>query len=405
MSDIVPNYATVEVPPHVDPALVVDFDYFNPPGLSEHGDVYRAWRTLQDGPDIVWTPRNGGHWILTRAEDIKWVQENYEIFSHEEFQIPRGALLVMPPITVDPPHHSRYRAVMNPSFSKSRVTNVYEPKIRALTVDLIKQLKPRGACEFVHDFAYVMPVAIFLGIVDLPLDRREEFLTWGRGFATGREDERLGFQKKILEYLGSVLDERQGGEGDDLLTRIAGWRSNPRYQSEQETLGMAILAFVGGLDTVAAQLSFAVAELARRPELHARLRDEPELVPSAVEEFLRRHGLSSTGRLVKTRTERKGACFLPEEMVMVPIGLSGMDDRAYSNPLTIDFDRVPAPHNTFGNGPHKCVGATLARMELQVFFEEWTQRMPPVRLDPARRPTSHAGPILGMAELNITWDL
>src|SRR5262249_9075406 len=80
----------VASPAHVPPELVVDFDYMHPPGV-ESGDVYAAWGRLHSGPDIVWTNRNGGHWILTRAADMKWVQETHEIFSHEEFLIPRGS--------------------------------------------------------------------------------------------------------------------------------------------------------------------------------------------------------------------------------------------------------------------------------------------------------------------------
>src|SRR4051794_16870203 len=97
------------VPPHVDPRLVVDFDYLEPPGLAQHGDIYAAWGTLHAGPDIVWTPRHGGHWILTRAEDIKWAQEAHEIFSHQEISVPRGAGGVLPPATLDPPDNVPYR--------------------------------------------------------------------------------------------------------------------------------------------------------------------------------------------------------------------------------------------------------------------------------------------------------
>jgi len=111
----------VPVPAHVPPGHVVDFDYVNPGGLDT-GTVYDSLDRLHAGPDLQWTPRNGGHWIVTRAEDIRWVQENYQIFSHEYFAIPRTSMRVhMPPLTVDPPLHARYRAVFNPFFTASRV--------------------------------------------------------------------------------------------------------------------------------------------------------------------------------------------------------------------------------------------------------------------------------------------
>ena len=92
-------------------------------------------------------------------------------------------------------------------------------------------------------------------------------------------------------------------------------------------------------------------------------------------------------------------------MVMVPISMSSMDDRLHADPLTIDVDRETPAHDTFGNGPHKCVGAPLARSELSIFIEEWTKRMPPVRLSPAHRPRSHSGSVNGVSSLHLEWDI
>ena len=167
---------------------------------------------------------------------------------------------------------------------------------------------------------------------------------------------------------------------------------------------MAMLIFAGGLDTVAAQLSFAMHYLARHPALQTRLREDPAIIPRASEEFLRRHAVSNTARLVVRKCERKGACLMPGDMVMVPMALSGMDDRLYEEPLEVDFDRKGTSHNTFGNGAHRCIGEHLARMELSVFLEEWFRLIPEVRLDPVSLPLSHAGAVEGMTRLNLIWD-
>jgi cytochrome P450 len=385
------------LPPHVDPHLVVDFDYLNPPGFTADGDIHAAWKTLHDGPDIVWSPRHGGHWILTRAEDIAWAQETYQLFSHREFTVPREPTLSLPPITLDPPANVPYRMVLTPSFTRQQVQEVYAPNIRTLTVELIEQLKPRGACEFVGDFALVMPVSIFLGIAGLPLDRREEFLEWGRGM--GRREP--GAAQCIHAYLASVLEER--APGDDLFGRIAAACADARFPDKAEVVNMAMLIFAGGLDTVAAELSFAMRYLARHPELQHRLRNDTAVIPSAVEEFLRRHGVSSTSRLITTEFERKGAHFMPGDMAMVPSIIAGLDDRRYVDPMRVDFDREAMAHATFGNGPHKCVGQYLARMELQIFLEEWFQRMPDVRLDPDLPPLTETAPVAKMTRLNLLW--
>ena len=396
-------YDRVAVPAHVPPELVVDFDYLHPPGIDD-GDVYSAWSRLHDGPDIVWTPCNGGHWILTRGEDIKAVQENFEVFSHEVFSIPRGSSPVrMPPLTVDPPLHARYRAILNPFFTPTRV-RIMREQADALTRDLIASIKPRGGCEFVNEFARVMPVTMFLGIVDLPLAHREQFVEWGVTFMTSTDSrEKLDAQGKVVAYLQNVLDERYADPGDDLLSKIAAWRNNPRFLGEYEVIGMAVLVFFGGLDTVANMLSFITRHLAQHPEHRRRLVEEPEIIPQATEEFLRRFGLSNTGRLITRDFDYKGVPFKQDEMVMVPISMSSMDDRLYDRPLEIDLDRDPT-HNTFGNGAHKCVGNALARAEIQIFLQEWLKALPDFGLDPNRPPVTHSGAVNGVNSLHLVWD-
>ncbi|MEQ1880679.1 MAG: cytochrome P450 [Burkholderiales bacterium] len=400
----------VPLPAHVPLDHVVDFDYINPEGLDE-GTVYTALKRLHDGPDILWTPRNGGHWIVTRAEDVRWVQETYEIFSHEDFAIPRRSMRIdMPPLTVDPPRHARYRAVLNPFFTPSRVAALAD-KARTLAVELIEGLKPKGRCEFVEDFAQVLPVVMFLGIVNLPVDRRKEFIALHEAYAHATDNAtRDRHLAPVIAYLRQVLDERYTKPGDDLMSAIAAWRNNPRFGGEHEVTGMAMLVFSGGLDTVASMLSFTAWHLAEHPEHRRRLREEPDIVPRAAEEYIRRHGLSNTGRLIKKDVTRKGVTMQANEMVMVSIGLSGLDERAYPDPFKVDFDRPeifakgkPA-HNTFGNGPHKCVGAPLARAELQIFLEEWLKRIPDFRLDPAHRPVSRMGGVNGVNSLHLVWD-
>lgn len=393
------------IPPHIDPALVVDFDYIQPEGLDE-GDVFSAFARLHAGPDIVWTPHYGGHWIATRGEDIQWIQERHELFSNAEKNVPKGSFPSMPPITENPPNHSRYRAVLNPYFTRSRIEAHYEASARGVIVDLIEAIKPLGRAEIVSAFTTIAPLKIFWGFVDLPYERREDFLRWGRNFAVrGAPEKRMQAHQELVSYLGQLLDERLEAPGDDVFTGISQWRNNPRYQHRAELLGMAQLVFLGGLDTVASMMGFALLRLAERPELQQRLKDDPAIIPAAVEELLRRHGLSNSARMLRSRVTRKGALMKEGEMILVMNSLSGIDDRLYDDPFTVDFDRGAVHHNSMGNGPHKCVGQHLARMELRMLLEEWAARMPLVRLDPAGpAPRSYAGAVIGMERLHLAWD-
>ncbi len=397
-----------QIPPHVDPALVVDFDYMNPTGIEESGDAYQALARLHEGPDIQWTPRHGGHWIATRAEDIKMIQEVHQSFSNTEKAPPKGSCPFMPPITFDPPDHTKYRAVLNPHFAKRHIEETYEPNVRRVTIDLLEGILASGAtsCEFVSEFSTIAPLKLFWDLVNLPHERREEFLLWGRWMAGyGTAEERVKAQVAVGAFLSELLDDRYAHPGPDVFTAISQWRDNPRFQKREEIVGMAQLLFFGGLDTVASMTGFSMWRLAERPELQQRLKDDPAIIPSAVEELLRRHGLSNTARMVRHDMVHKGANLKQGELIMTVNGLSGIDAKRYEDPFKVDFDRGPVGHNSFGNGPHKCVGQHLARLELRVFLEEWSKRMPIARLDPAKpAPSSHTGPVNGVNHLYLTWD-
>ncbi len=406
--DVEPVFDTVERPPHVAPELVVDFDYHAP--IPDGEDNYTVLSRLQQhGHDILWTPRNGGHWITTRGEDIRWVQENFGIFSHEVFTIPRGtSRIIMPPLTVDPPLHARYRAVLNPFFTPKKVA-VLKEKASELAIDLIEKIAQQDRCEFVSEFASVFPVIMFLGIVDLPLEMRQDFLDWAHTFMLGEtQAERDSGLGKVLGYLNKVTQERYANPGTDLMSAIAAWRDNPRFQGENEVQGMAALIYFGGLDTVASAISFMIRHLAKNPGHRRRILEDPAIIPRAAEEYLRRHGLSNTGRLIMSDVERKGATMKADEMIMVPIGCSSIDDRLYKNAMDVDFDRpelmtesgIPT-HNTFGNGPHKCVGAPLARAELQIVLQEWLPRIPDFRLDPEKPVRIHMDSVPGIEEMHL----
>ena len=262
------------------------------------------------------------------------------------------------------------------------------------------------ACEFIRSFSTVAPLMIFWDFVDLPYDRRDDFLSWGRFMAgVGTSEQRVAAQMATAQYLSQLLDERLEAPGDDVFTGISQWRNNPRFRSRDELVGMAQLVFFGGQDTVASLIGFTMWRLCEQPELQQRLKDDPSVVPAAVEELLRRHGLSNTVRLLRHDAERHGAFLKEGDLIMTANALSGTDDRMYPDPFRVDFDRGPVHYNSLGNGPHKCVGQHLARLELRLFLEEWARRMPTVRFDATKpRPRSHAGPVIGVDHLHLAWD-
>jgi cytochrome P450 len=391
-------------PAHVPAALEVDFDFSSPPGHED--DVHLAWKRLHDipVPDIFWTPRHGGHWVATRAEDIAGMQMDHERFSHRSVTIPTPQDSVpLVPLELDPPQHTPFRAVLSPSFGPRPVLEL-EASVRTVAVELIESFFARGECEFVDEFAKRLPIVVFLRLVDLPLEDREFLLRICEAAVRPKSpQDQLWSREQLAGYMGQWIQRRRETPGTDLLSKMVNAKVDGRDYTPAETFGMMINVIFGGLDTVAASMSFIAKHLAQQPALRQQLAQHPSLHAQAVEEFLRRFGIPNTGRVITHDFEYKGVQFKAGEQILLPKVLHGLDERMYPDPLKVDFARPPSRHAAFGEGPHRCVGAGLARMELKVFLQEWLQRIPDFGIKPGERPRSSSGNVNGMLYLPLVW--
>ena len=159
-----------EPPAHVHPDCIFDFDIYEPPEVKT--DFHLAWSSLQsDGkPDIIWTPRNGGHWIPTRAIIIKEVMADYEHFSSRNIMIPKslGSDHMLIPTTLDPPEHRPFRRLLNDNRARSDILPM-EKTIRETAIELIENVRQQGSCNFSSDYADIFPISIFLRLMNLPI--------------------------------------------------------------------------------------------------------------------------------------------------------------------------------------------------------------------------------------------
>lgn len=392
----------VSVPAHVPPHLVTDFDYRAPPGHEE--DVQLAWRRLHEGPDIVWSTRYGGHWIATRADDIDVMQTDHHRFSYRHITVPPiPEQAPLAPLEYDPPQHDSLRAVLSPAFGPKPMQQL-EGDLRQLTHALLDGIVPRGECEFVDAFAKRLPIVTFLRLVALPLEDREHLLALTeKSVRPHSEQDRLAAYSGLQQYTQHWIVERQRHPGADLFSRMVNARIDGRPINEIELAGMMVNVIFGGLDTVAAALSFTTRALAEQPALRVRLREEPAIIPRAIEEFLRRFGIPNTARVIMHDMQYKGVEFRAGEQVLLSKTLHGLDERRYPDPLRIDFDRKAQRHAAFGDGPHRCPGSFLARLELKVFLEEWLQRIPDFRIKAGERPRTESGPVNGVKYLPLQW--
>jgi cytochrome P450 len=392
-----------ERPAHVDPTRVVDFDYLAPPGHEI--DVHRAWARLHvpGVPDIVWTPHYGGHWIATRAKDIETMQLDSTRFSYASVTIPRSAqTLRIVPLELDPPEHTPFRALLSPRFGPKPVADL-EPEVRALAVELIEGFVANGECEFVDAFAKRLPIVVFLRLVNLPLEDRELLLEMTEASVRGDAERRQSSQLQLQQYVGKWIVERRVHPGPDLFSKMVNARVDGREYTPEETFGMMVNVIFGGLDTVASSLGFIAWHLAEHLELRRKLATDPAVIPVAIEEFLRRFGIPNTARVITHDFEYDGVQFKAGEQILLPKSLHGLDERRYVNAMTVDLERAASRHAAFGDGPHRCPGAGLARMEMRVFLEEWLARIPDFSVRPGATPRTSSGNVNGMMSLPLVW--
>lgn len=393
-----------EIPSHVPRELVRDFDLYRVPGVEQ--DYQLALKRIHDDgwPDIFWTPRNGGHWVITRGDDMYAFFADTEHFSSNNLTVPRPPHAHhLYPIHADPPQHAAYRALIAPAFSPKAVAAL-ESKARALAVRLAEELKPQGRCEFINDFAQHLPIEVFMGIVDLPASDRKMLLGWADSMVRPETPETpmLTIQK-IFQYMGSKIAERRAKPGDDLLSQLTRGMVFGRPITDEELVGMCSLVLIGGMDTVASATGFAAHFLAKSPEHRRQLIDNPGLIPKAVDELLRRFPIVNQGREVKQDYQYRDIPFKKGEMIVMLTTLHGLDERKFPDPLKVDFNRPTPIHSTFGNGPHRCPGSNLGRTELKVFLQEWLARIPDFEVDPRGAVGMRSGVNGTIFQLPLVW--
>jgi cytochrome P450 len=394
------------VPAHVPLGLVRDIDYLSPGDATGESDPLLAWKKIKDtSPAIFWTPRYGGHWVFTQAEDIETAQLDHERFSMRGHSIPMN-ITPNVPLELDPPEHGPVRAMLSPFFAPKVVKGLTDNALE-ITTALIDEIQPRGKCEFVEDFARQLPIILFLNLVDLPLEDRKMLLDLGMIRTRGRDaDERNAAKLRLLEYLSGVIAERKAAKGDDLLSNMLHGKVSGEPLSHEMSQNLLAQLMFAGLDTVANMLGFVARALALDPALRHRLIAEPDLIPKAFDELARRHSVVCMARLVTQDMDYKGVQLKAGEQVLIPNILHSFDEKRFDNPLAIDLERKnAAKHVTFGNGPHRCPGAVLARAETRVFLEQWLRRIPDFEIDPEDEVQIDGGRVIGMTRLPLRWNV
>ncbi|MGH3247696.1 MAG: cytochrome P450 [Trebonia sp.] len=358
---------------HLSPALASDF----------HPTLARARSLCPVARSDVY---EDGFWVLTRYEDVLQVAQDWRTYSSElgiTVPAPETTTKILP-VTVDPPIQREFKRLVNAHFTPAKVGPWEEPT-RLLVNQLIDGFIERGECDFMPEFARPLPgLAFFRFALHAPVEELAQINEWATLASLSHLRESRDALLKLAGWIGGFVKQRRAdGPQGDVVDAILNARIEGRPITPQEIIGTIHLLILGGLETTAGVLGAAMMRFCAHPEIPARLRERPDLIPEAVEELLRLDGsFVCIGRTARQDAEIGGRRVKEGERVIMYWASANRDEAEFPAPDAFDLEREQNRHVAFGAGPHRCVGSNLARMNLRVAIGELVRRLAEVRLQP-----------------------
>ncbi|WP_067491142.1 cytochrome P450 [Actinomadura hibisca] len=378
---------TVDPRPDVTPAFPFrPDDPFQPP--CEHARLRAS-----DPVAKVVLPTGDHAWVVTRYADVRFVTSDRR-FSKEAVTRP-GAPRLIPMqrgskslVIMDPPEHTRMRKIVSRAFTARRVEGM-RAHVRDLTSGFVDEMVEHGPpADLIAHLALPLPVTVICEMLGVPPEDRPRFQDWTDRMLTigapalAQADEIKAAVGRLRGYLAELIDAKTAAPADDLLSLLSRAHADDGLSEEELlTFGMTLLA--AGYHTTTAAITHSVYHLLREPSRYARLREDPSGIPAAVEELLR-YGQIGGGagaiRIAVEDVEVGGTLVRAGEAVIPLFNAANRDPEVFADPEELDLGRTDNPHIALGHGIHYCLGAPLARLELQVVLETLVERTPALRL-------------------------
>jgi unspecific monooxygenase len=372
---------------------------FDPTDPAFLADPYPTYRRLREESPIFFFEKWRAY-VLTRYEDVNTllrdrrlgrVLENYPQWGEYEWQFEQtrvGSLL-----EIEPPDHTRIKEVFHQTFTPKRVREL-SGKIHALCERLVDGLleRPQREADLIHDFAQPIPVSVIADLLGIPEADRHRLVPWSKGIIGWFEPERtkameaeaIRCAQEFAAYLRSMIPLKRQQPGDDLFSAMLQVHERePERLSELELVNNCILLLNAGHEAVVNVMGNGMKALLSHPEAYARLKADPSLIPTTVEEMMRYDTpLQFFERYVLEPIEYKGWRWERGTKLVLYYASANHDPAVFREPESFDITRDPNPHLAFGLGLHYCIGAPLARLELQTALRVLLERLPHLRLLP-----------------------
>lgn len=378
---------------------------FDPRKPEIMADPYPAFAEMRAQNPVAWSPILKG-WLLTRYSDVRAALFDTRLsadritpFMESLPPARRVALsgleriLTRWAVFVDPPAHTRLRELMNTAFTPRAIESL-QPRIQAIVDRLIDAVMPAGRMDLIADFAYPLPATVIAGMLGVPDEDVERFKSWsdnlaafvGGAQATPSKYERAAYGLSEMDaYFRAIVRDRRGAKArDDIIGGLVAAEEDGRALSEDELVATAVLILFAGHETTANLIGNGLLALLKHPGEIARLRAQPQLAATAIEELLRYDSpAASVTRVAKQTVEYGGRRIAAGDRLFLMINSANRDGEQFPDPDRLDVGRADNRHIAFGYGPHYCIGAPLARLEGQIAFTRLLARLGDIALEEA----------------------
>jgi cytochrome P450 len=393
---------------------------FNPLDPSFRIDPYSVYRRLLDEAPVYEMPFGG--LAFSRYDDIVAIlrdprsssnEENSSQYAQwvEEHGAPEPLSGPRPFLFLDPPDHTRLRGLVNKAFTP-RTTERLRPRVVEIVDELLDRVETKGSLEVIEDLAYPLPVRVICELMGVPAEDHETFRGWSRDLARGLDPQDLMPPEEIerrkttidqfTEYFTTLIEKHRKDPRDDLLSALIAAEEAGDKLSPEELLSTCILLLVAGHETTVNLIGNGTLALLRNPDQLQRLRDDPSLIKSAVEEVLRYDPpVQFTGRIALEDMEVGGATIKKGGQSILLLAAANRDPAAFPDPERFDIARENNHHIAFSFGAHYCLGAPLARLEGEIALGALVQRFDDLSLLNDEPPYKENIVLRGLAELPV----
>ncbi len=386
----------------------MSFDHHDPHFVTDPESVFGPMRAEQP---LVHSDLYGGFWVLTRYDDVTAAANDHESFTSAvagTTLIPSTQPRTDPllPIELDPPEHTRYRALVNPVFAKPRI-DALRPDLEALATKLLEPFARNGGGDVMAQFAHPMSLGSLARLMDLPDEDEPRWFDWVERMYSNAlldTDDHAAAAREAEAYIGERVEDRKREPRNDFLGMLLQAEVDGHRLSDLEVRQFGMLMLLAGYETTSGAMGMSLLYLAQHPELREQLFVNVDaLKQTAVNELLRIVSpVQLFGRNAAHDVEMYGQTIPAGDVVLLAYGAANHDPNAFEHPERCILDRHPNGQVAFGHGRHLCLGQHLARLELTIMVERFADLFPVFRVDPARPPTWKArGDVRGLASLHL----